>query len=90
MVVAGDNEPPIVASIAELVLRAFFLGRNGRPSRRLGGHTPAGSYMDDRPTEEPIDAVSNGFSSFEDAKRWRATHGYNAPIRFDARCCARS
>lgn len=56
MVVVGDDDQHIAASIAELVSRAFYLGRNGRPSRRLGGRTPADVYMDARPTEEQVEA----------------------------------
>lgn len=57
MLVEGDSDRNIAASIAEHVLRAFFVGRNGRPSRRFGGRTPADSYMDDCPTEEEVEAA---------------------------------
>jgi hypothetical protein len=60
LVVSGDNDEELAASIAGLVSRAFFLGRNGRPSRRLGDRTPADSYMAGNPTEEQV----------EDAKQW--------------------
>lgn len=60
LLVNGDNDQDIAASIIELVSRAYFLGRNGRPTSRLGGRTPADSYMDACPTEEQI----------EDAKQW--------------------
>lgn len=57
MVVVGDSDAHIAASIGELVSRAFFLGRNGRPSRRLGSCTPANSYMNGCPTEEQTEAA---------------------------------
>ena len=60
LVVNGDNDQDIAASITELISRAYFLGRNGRPSSRLGGRTPAQSYMDANPTEAQI----------EQAKQW--------------------
>ncbi|MBW6496156.1 MAG: hypothetical protein K0B16_16690 [Burkholderiaceae bacterium] len=60
LVVSGDTDQDIAASISELVSRAYFLGRNGRPTSRLEGRTPADSYMDACPTEEQI----------EDAKQW--------------------
>jgi hypothetical protein len=55
MVVRSENEQDIAASIVELVSRAYFLGRNGRPSARLGGRTPAQSYMGANPTEAQIE-----------------------------------
>ena len=57
MVVVGDSDRDIAASIAELVTRAFSLGRNGRPSRRLAGRTPADSYVATCPTEEQVEAA---------------------------------
>jgi len=57
IVVRGDRDRDIAASIAELVSRAFGLGRNGRSSSRLGGATPADSYMNASPTEQQIEAA---------------------------------
>jgi len=57
IVVHGDSDPDIAASIAEHVSRAFFRGRNGKPSSRLGGATPADSYMNASPTEEQVEAA---------------------------------
>jgi hypothetical protein len=55
--VAGDNDREIAGAVANLIARAFSLGRNGRPSRRLGGICPADSYMAARPTEEQVEAA---------------------------------
>ncbi len=58
--VAGEQDREIAGSIANLIVRALLLGKNGRPSRRLGGLSPAESYRNARPTEEQI----------EEAKKW--------------------
>ncbi len=57
VVVHGQSDSDIAGSIAELVSRAFFVGRNGKPSSRLGGRTPADSYMNECPTKEQVEAA---------------------------------
>lgn len=57
LVVEGQNDYEVARSIANHIARAFFRGRNGRPSRKLGGKTPADAYMNSRPTDEDIRAA---------------------------------
>jgi len=77
MVVVGDNDADLAASIAELVARAFFVGRNGRPTRRLGGRTPADSWNS---SGEP----------FKPTPRWSFASGRPAPSMQSASSLRRS
>lgn len=43
-------------SIAQWIVHAFFLGRNGKPRGKLGGQTPAQAYDNSNPTDEEIQA----------------------------------
>ena len=54
LVIEGQDDHELARSIANEVARAFFRGRNGRPSRKLGGKTPADAYLNSRVTDEQI------------------------------------
>jgi len=43
-------------SIAQWIVHAFFLGRNGKPRGKLGGQSPAQAYENSNPTDEQIEA----------------------------------
>ena len=43
-------------SIAQWIVHAFFLGRNGKPRGKLGGQSPAQAYDNSNPTDEQIEA----------------------------------
>jgi hypothetical protein len=60
LLIKGDDDRVIAGSVANLVVRAFYLGRNGRPSHKLGGLSAAQAYLGAKPTEEQI----------EEAKQW--------------------
>ncbi len=42
-------------TLLKLTVDSFFLGRNGRPRRKLAGLTPAQAYLDAHPTPEQIE-----------------------------------
>ena len=52
LVIEGYNDRDIARSIGNIVGTAFFLGRNGRPSRKLGWKTPVETYLTSNPTDE--------------------------------------
>ena len=57
MVITGDNDRAQARSVAQRIATAFFLGRNGRPRRKLGGHTPCEAYNQANPSQEQIDSA---------------------------------
>jgi hypothetical protein len=57
MVITGDNDRAEARSVAQKIATAFFLGRNGRPRRKLGGHTPCEAYNQANPSRQQIDSA---------------------------------
>lgn len=57
LLINGQDDRALAGSVANLVVRAFYLGRNGRPSRKLGGLCPAQAYLGAKPTEAQIEAA---------------------------------
>ena len=60
IVIEGGTDRDVARAIAQSIVHAFFVGRNGRPRGKLGGQSPAQAYDTNPPTEEQIQA----------AKRW--------------------
>jgi transposase InsO family protein len=54
IVIEGATERDVARAIAQSIVHAFFLGRNGRPRGKLGGQSPAQAYDSNPPTEEQI------------------------------------
>lgn len=57
IVVEGGTIRDRARSIAQWIVHAFFLGRNGKPRGKLGGHSPAQAYDNSSPADEQIDAA---------------------------------
>ncbi len=57
IVVAGGTLRDTARSIAQWIVHAFFLGRNGKPRGKLGGQSPAQAYNSSNPTSEQIEAA---------------------------------
>lgn len=54
LVLHGQNPREFARNTLELLLTAWFLGRNRKPRKNLGGLTPAQVYAERRPTPEAI------------------------------------
>lgn len=52
--VSGDTPQEMARSVLQLVLRAWFRGRNRRPRRRFEGRCPAEVYQNSAPTPEEL------------------------------------
>ena len=52
--VSGNTPQEMARSILQLVLRAWFRGRNRRPRRRFEGRCPAEVYQNSAPTSEEL------------------------------------
>lgn len=57
IIVQGETNRDIARSLAQAVVYAFFVGRNGKPRARLGGQSPAQAYDAASPTDEQIQAA---------------------------------
>lgn len=65
LVIQGATLEERIRCVLELVLTAWWRGRNGRPRKRLGGLTPVESYRSARPTEEERKAAKNHVRDLE-------------------------
>lgn len=54
----GENLRELARRHLQMVLTAWFRGRNGRPRRRLGGRSPAQAYRETTPSQEEIDRAT--------------------------------
>jgi hypothetical protein len=57
IVIEGDTERDVARAIAQSIVHAFFVGRNGRPRGKLGGLSPAQAYDSSPPTDQQIQAT---------------------------------
>lgn len=57
IVIEGGTDRDVARAIAQSVVHAFFVGRNGRPRGKLGGQSPAQAYDSNPPTEEQIQST---------------------------------
>lgn len=57
IVIEGGTDRDVARAIAQLIVHAFFVGRNGRPRGKLGGQSPAQAYDSNPPAEEQIQAT---------------------------------
>jgi len=56
IIIEGGTIRDKARSIAQWLVHAFFLGRNGKPRGKLGGQSPAQAYDNTNPTDEQIEA----------------------------------
>jgi hypothetical protein len=57
IVIGGNTDRDVARTIAQWIVHAFFVGRNGRPRGKLGGQSPAQAYDSNPPAEEQIQAT---------------------------------
>lgn len=55
LVLPGEPARETARSVLELILTAWYRGRNGRPRKRLNGRTPAEAYASARPTPDEME-----------------------------------
>lgn len=65
-VILPDGPPRETArTVLQLVLTAYYRGRNGRPRKRLNGRSPAEAYAGARPTPEDIREAVEWFNELQ-------------------------
>jgi hypothetical protein len=55
--ISGNSDREMARSVLQMVLTAWYRGRNGRPRQRLKGRTPAQVFFEDGPTQEMLDKM---------------------------------
>lgn len=85
VVVEGHTTREMARCVLNLIMTAWYRGRNGRPRKQLGNLSPANFYFESAPTQEDLDAVHAWLRELqrrrEEAKQTREAR--RDPVRLD-------